>query len=178
MKFVCPKCHRQLNITDGCARCDGGHSYDRARAGYYNLLLDNAGGTHGDNRDMVEARRVFLSRGYYKPLADRMAQLSLKYTEPCGCLLDAGCGEGYYTDAVERAILERDGESCVLAFDISRDAVKYAAKRNRRPSFAVASSYDIPLLDGAVDTVINVFSPMAVEETKRVLKSGGVFIFA
>jgi 23S rRNA (guanine745-N1)-methyltransferase len=57
MIFVCPKCKEKLNICDtGAAVCPNRHSYDRAKEGYYNLLLSRGGGTHGDNAEMVEAR--------------------------------------------------------------------------------------------------------------------------
>ena len=179
MLFVCPKCKKKLNILDtGVARCEAGHSFDRAKAGYYNLLLGNSGGVHGDNRDMVEARRAFLSRGYYEPLANTVTELVLRHTEKACALVDAGCGEGYYTDFVERALSSRDGVSRVSAFDISRDAVKLAHRRNGNISLCVASSYDMPLADGSVDAVINVFSPLALEETHRVLKKDGIFVMA
>ena len=177
MIFVCPKCKNKLNINGGCAVCERGHSFDRAKEGYYNLLLGVSGGTHGDNKEMVQARRDFLARGYYRPLADRIAALASAHLPDGAVLLDAGCGEGYYTDLVERR-LSADGRSHrMLAFDISKDAVRPAAKRNKEISFAVASSYDIPLADGSVDGVMNVFSPMALDETRRVLKDGGLFIF-
>ncbi|MBQ8372410.1 MAG: methyltransferase domain-containing protein [Clostridia bacterium] len=177
MDFVCPKCKGKLNIVGASARCEAGHSFDRARAGYYNLLLGAGGGAHGDNREMVEARSAFLDRGFYAPLAAKVAEVACAHLSAGGLVLDAGCGEGYYTDAVERAIAKRDGGSRVVGFDISRDAVKRAAKRNGSISLAVASSYDMPLGTGEIDLLLNVFSPMAIEETKRVLKVGGVFIF-
>ena len=176
MDFACPKCKGALALVGNTKRCEAGHSYDRAKAGYYNLLLGVGGGTHGDNAEMVEARRAFLSRGYYDPLAMRVAELVLLHTPTRGCVLDAGCGEGYYTNVVERELFSRDGESNLLAFDISRDAVKNAAKRNKNISLAVATSYDMPLMSESIDTVYNVFSPLAMEEVRRVLKKGGKFI--
>ena len=74
MDFACPKCRAAL-LTDGnLKKCENGHSFDRARAGYYNLLLGSSGGVHGDNRDMVEARRRFLSADNYLPLARAIAR--------------------------------------------------------------------------------------------------------
>ena len=178
MDFACPKCKGELVPLGNTKKCKNNHCFDKAKAGYYNLLLGVGGGTHGDNAEMVEARRDFLSRGYYAPLADKLSSLVLDLTPAHGCVLDAGCGEGYYTDRVYRALLERDGAGNLLAFDISRDAVKYAAKRNRSLSLAVATAYDMPLSDGSVDTVYNVFSPLAKDEVRRVLKSGGHFIMA
>ena len=176
MDFACPKCKGELVLDGNTKKCKNNHCFDRAKAGYYNLLLGVGGGTHGDNAEMVEARRAFLSRGYYEPLASRVASVVLACTPAGGCVLDAGCGEGYYTDVVERALSERDSFSNLLAFDISRDAVKYAAKRNRSVSLAVATAYDMPIADGKVDTVFNVFSPLAVGEVSRILHRGGRFI--
>ena len=109
MRFICPKCNGKLNIEASRCLCASGHCFDKARGGYYNLLLGNVGGVHGDNKEMVLARRAFLSGGYYEPLAKRLASLVLKFTASGGALLDAGAGEGYYTDTIERALFERDG---------------------------------------------------------------------
>lgn len=176
MDFVCPKCRGALTELDRVKRCAAGHSFDRAREGYYNLLLSSGGGVHGDNREMVQARRDFLAKGYYRPMARRLSELVLAHTPKCGCVLDAGCGEGYYTDIVENELFLRDGESNLLAYDISKDAVRLASRKNRRVSFAVAGSYDMPVADAYVDTVINVFSPLALDEVRRVLKKGGTFL--
>ena len=178
MDFVCPKCKGELVFDGNTKKCKNNHCFDRAKAGYYNLLLGVGGGTHGDNAEMVEARRAFLSRGFYEPLADKLSELVCLHTSADGCVLDAGCGEGYYTDKVERALKGRYGVSNVLAFDISRDAVKYAARQSRAVSLAVATSYDMPIADASVDTVFNAFSPLAVSEVSRVLKAGGRFIMA
>ncbi len=178
MRFSCPVCKKKLNIETTRAACDSGHSFDKARGGYYNLLLSNAASCHGDNKEMVLARREFLSRGYYERLAKRIAELVLEHTQSGGALLDAGAGEGYYTDFCERALFERDGESDVSAFDISKDAVREIGKKNSHVTLAVAGSYHMPIPDGEFDTVINTFSPLALEETLRVLKPGGIFIMA
>ena len=175
MKYICPNCGKKLNKDSARLLCEGGHSFDRAAAGYYNLLL-STGGIHGDNREMVAARRVFLSRGYYRPLADALASAVLENTPALGSVLDSGSGEGYYTGIVEQALTDRDGESVVYAFDISKDAVKAAAKKNGRINYSVASAYRQPFADGSFDTVYNVFSPLALAEVSRVLKAGGVFV--
>jgi len=179
MDFVCPKCGGELSLADGrVKKCPLGHSYDRAKAGYYNLLLGNSSGTHGDNKLMLDARHRFLSRGFYRPLAEAIKEAVLLLGGVGAVVLDAGAGEGYYTELVERALFERDGSSNVLAFDISKEAARYIPKRDERISVAVASSYDIPLPSASVDIALNVFAPMAKDEIKRVLKSGGKFIIA
>ena len=179
MKYVCPKCRLPLSVTEtGSAVCKSGHSYDRSREGYYNLLLSNAAAMHGDNKEMVESRRRFLDTGAYLPLAEEVSKILSDALPDGAVLLDAGCGEGYYTDIIENRVNSSDRGVSVLGFDISKEAVKRASKRNKRVSFAVSSSYSVPLSDGACDAVINIFSPMASEEMRRVLAPGGLFILA
>ena len=178
MLFVCPKCGESLTDNGRIAVCKNKHAYDKSREGYLNLLLSNRGGTHGDNKEMILARRGFLSRDYYRPLADKVAEAVLSVTPKCAAVLDAGSGEGYYTDIVERALFERDKDSNVHAFDISKEAVREVSKKNKRIRLAVAGSYRMPLRDGSVNTVINTFSPLASEEIRRVLADGGAFVMA
>lgn len=174
MHFVCPKCREQLEEVSGSAVCKNGHSYDKSKYGYYNLLL--GGGAHGDNREMVVCRRRFLESGHYRPLADAVAEAVLEYTSRDGLVLDTGCGEGYYTDVIERALFSRDGESRVCAFDISKDAVTYAARRNKRLMTAVFGSYHMPISDGVFSVAVNMFSPNALSEINRVLARGGIYV--
>ena len=175
MNFVCPKCGLPLVENGISALCPKKHSFDRARAGYYNLLLSASGGTHGDNAQMVEARRAFLDTGAYKPLSDKVSELAAKYIF-CGAVLDIGCGEGYYTDAIYRALSGRG--VTVSAFDISREACKRAARRNREIELAVARAYKMPVADGSFSGAVNMFSPLAAEEVFRALMPGGIFIMA
>ena len=109
MRFACPICSRALEERGGAAVCSFGHSYDKSKYGYYNLLVGNAGGVHGDNREMVAARRVFLDMGYYEPLREAVADTVLLHTASGSAVLDAGCGEGYYTARLAEALLARDG---------------------------------------------------------------------
>ena len=179
MKFVCPKCMRPLSVGErGTAACPGGHSFDRAREGYYNLLLSNVGGTHGDNREMLEARRRFLDTGAYLPLANKLSELVTRDFPGGGTLLDIGCGEGYYTSIISSSLAEAGKCADIYGFDISRDGVKLTAKRNKAFNLAVASAYKMPIADESIDTAINVFSPLALEETVRVLRHGGRFVMA
>ena len=179
MKFICPKCMRPLAVGErGVAACSGGHSFDRAREGYYNLLLSNAAGTHGDNREMLEARRRFLDTGAYLPLANKVAELVTEGFFAGGALLDIGCGEGYYTSIVSAALNAAGKSASVYGFDISKDGVKLTAKRDKGLRLAVASAYKMPFANESFDAAINVFSPLALEETVRILRHGGRFVMA
>mgnify|MGYP000376892592 CR=1 FL=1 len=98
--FLCPVCGGILKDSGSGLRCGKGHSFDRARSGYVNLIPPN--GKHakvpGDNKLMVGARRDFLEKGYYAPFAQAVSGTAARYlagrAEPV--LLDAGCGEGYF----------------------------------------------------------------------------------
>lgn len=177
MKFICPVCQRRLSAVGGSIVCDARHTFDKAKEGYYNLLLARGGKNHGDNAEMVAARRSFLDTGAYLPLAEAALEM-IKTHMPkrdMGALLDIGCGEGYYTDIFERGLPEG---SSVYAFDISRDAVKRAAKRNKKISLAVASAYHMPVCDSGFDVIVNMFSPLAVDEVRRAMAKDAVFVMA
>ncbi len=176
MKFICPICQRRLAVGERMAAvCPVGHSFDRSREGYYNLLPNASAGNHGDNREMLEARRRFLDTGAYLPLARRVCDAVYALLPQGGAVLDVGCGEGYYTSLVENAL---DGRGSVWGFDISKAAVRLAARRNPRLNLAVASAYRIPASDGDFDLAMNIFSPLAIDETYRILRHGGRFVMA
>ena len=178
MIFVCPKCSGKLNISaTGTAVCENGHCYDRSKYGYYNLLMSNEGGVHGDNQEMVKARRTFLESGNYSPLSGELARLCKKHFGG-GVFVDIGCGEGYYTERVIGALAELGRELSPSGFDISKEAVRYAAKRCKGADLAVASAYRMPIASGSVSMAMNVFSPLAAEETARILRTGGIFVMA
>ena len=175
MKFICPICASRFEVSEGgAAKCRKGHAFDRSREGYYNLLVGASAGVHGDNREMLLARRRFLDTDAYLPLANELLSAISRHAPKAACVLDMGCGEGYYT----RIVSEGLESACVSAFDISKDAVKLAAKRAKRASFAVASSYKIPVECESFDVVYNVFSPLALDEVRRVLSPDGIFIAA
>ncbi len=178
MLFVCPKCKEKLNIQGVSAVCKNGHTYDRNKKGFYNLFLSNTGGVHGDNKLMVESRRRFLDGGYYDRLAEKVASLVCEHTPHGGAVLDIGCGEGYYTSIIERRLAALGKTASVAGFDISKEAVAFAKRRNAAVEFAVAGAYDMPLADKSVDTAVNMFSPLAPAEIFRVLKPSGIFIMA
>ena len=61
----CPVCAGALEKRAGAYLCPKNHSFDIAKSGYVNLLLNSSQGHHGDDKLMVRARRDFLDKGYY-----------------------------------------------------------------------------------------------------------------
>lgn len=95
-QVLCPVCGKSLQTDEKNWQCDAGHSFDVARQGYVNLLtVDKKHSLHpGDTREQVAARKAFLDRGYYTPIAETLKEILQK--EQPASILDAGCGEGYY----------------------------------------------------------------------------------
>ena len=164
--FICPVCRSKQFILPSSLRCLKGHSFDIAKQGYVNLLLDNAHNKrHGDDKLMVKSRTDFLEKGYYEPLRNAVCDVIGSGHK----VLDSGCGEGYYTVAIAR-------NNSVCGIDISKDALKVAAKRCENVPFAVASIGDIPLQNASRDVIVNIFAPDSPEEFSRVLCDGGRLI--
>ena len=177
--FRCPLCAAALTREEKRYTCPTGHSFDRAAAGYVHLLPANKMHSKdpGDDKGMATARNRFLSRDYYAPLRDTLAELACAYAPEHVRILDAGCGEGYYSAAVFQA-LDRAGKAPMLAgIDLSKHALRRAAKREKAAEFAVASVYNLPVADEAVHLLLNCFSPFAQEEFRRVLRPGGRMIY-
>ncbi len=163
--FTCPVCNAVLSEEEKSYVCENGHAFDRAKQGYVNLLLSNKQGIHGDDKLMVKARRSFLEKGYYAP----MRQAANEILGEGHTVLDAGCGEGYYTALFAES-------NTVYGVDVSKEAVKSASGKCKKAHFAVGSVYALPFLDNSFDTVINIFAPDSHEEYLRVTKKGGRLI--
>lgn len=180
--FTCPVCGGPLAQGEKVWRCPHGHSYDVAAEGYVYLLPPNKKHSKapGDTKQMVAARRAFLEAGYYEPFRRRLCELA------CGALrgvaapavLDVGCGEGWYTGALLESLAGTGCTPSMAAFDISKAAVRAAAKRHKGISFAVASAFSVPVADASVDLAVNVFAPLVPEELRRVVRPGGFFLLA
>ena len=156
------------------------HLFDGGAGGYVNLAPHHSGG--GDSKEAVRARSSFLRSGYYAPAADAIAALVREITPEGGLVLDAGCGEGYYSGRISE-------EGCsVLGVDLSKFATDTAAKTARRERmnrgqasstlYAVGSVFELPVADGSFHTVVNIFAPCAPAEYARVLKPGGHLVVA
>ena len=179
--FTCPVCGNPLTRQGSSFTCPKGHAFDRAKSGYVNLLLP--GSKHaklpGDNRQMVSARRVFLEKGFYRPMADELSREVVRTFEGESReihLLDAGCGEGYYTRILYDGLQKAGVDVSILGVDISKFAAEKAAKRfaeGEKASVAAASVFHLPVADGSCDGLTTLFAPFCREEFLRVLKPGG-----
>ncbi|MDY3280916.1 putative RNA methyltransferase [Dysosmobacter sp.] len=177
--FCCPLCAQPLVRQERTYRCPGGHSFDIAREGHTHLLPVNRkhSAAPGDDPGMARARREFLSKGYYSPLLNTLCNLSVAHTGSAPAILDAGCGEGYYTAGIRQALLDAGKSPRMAGIDISKAILRLAAKRTGDVEFAVASCYRLPLADSSVELLLDCFSPLSVPEFRRVLRGGGTFLY-
>jgi 23S rRNA (guanine745-N1)-methyltransferase len=129
---------------------------------------------------MIAGRRDFFAAGYYRPLADGIADAILSYLPGSAeqVVLDAGCGEGYYLRQLRNHLEGRDLEQTTVlgGLDISKHAIRVAAKRDPSGLYAVASVYGMPILPGQVDVLLSHFSPVSAEDFKRVVHEDGVVL--
>lgn len=184
--LICPVCRRKHGIEVILAPaeetrgktwvCPARHSFDRASAGYLNLLPPSGKRTHGDNKEMIDSRRALLDSGLYQPLRDALCELTRTRIKSGAILWDSGCGEGYYTAEIAR-VGEALGQT-IYGSDLSKDALKAAAKRSSALRLVAASSYDLPAASGSCDALLCLFAPQATDEFHRILKADGLVIQA
>lgn len=176
--LICPLCRAPLTRTATSWRCSGGHTFDLSREGYVNLLpvQQKKSLAPGDNLAMVRARRDFLDAGHYAPL--RTAIVGMLKPRAARCVLDIGCGEGWYTSALADIAAAPDAAPQIIGIDIAKPAIQLAAKRCPQITWLVSSSASLPVADASVDLVTSLFSPLPAAEMARALKPGGHLLVA
>jgi 23S rRNA (guanine745-N1)-methyltransferase len=165
----CPVCRRSLAAAGQTLRCPAGHAFDVARQGYVNLAP--GGVTHpGDSATMVAAREQWLATGGYDFLG---AALAGQVSEVAGLVVDAGAGTGHHLAAVLAAHPAAVG----LAVDVSKPALRRAARAHHRAAAVLADSWrSLPVADRAAALMLNVFAPRNGAEFARVLAGDGVLL--
>lgn len=172
--FTCPHCRAPMYVSDNgkSAFCWGErrHCFDFSSDGYLSM---GQGG--GDSKEAVKARKAFLSKDYYLAGAEEICRVVKKYIAEDAIIVDAGCGEGYYTNKL--ALLS----AATVGFDLSKFACAAAAKSARTEGvsnvlYVTGSVFDLPIADSSVDMVVNIFAPCAENEYSRILKDGGYLV--
>ncbi len=173
--LVCPVCKNALLKDEKSYFCCGEkrHCYDISSSGHVNLFPGRA--TGGDDKKAVRSRTEFLNLGYYQPIADKVCEILAELNEECA-VVDAGCGEGYYTNR----IAQKTGAQ-VYGFDLSKEAIISASKSAKRQGifnsvFGVAGIYDLPVADESANAITNIFAPCAEVEFCRALKENGLLV--
>lgn len=172
--LICPICNKELKKRDNSLICSNNHCFDFAKQGYINLLpvQQKKSLNPGDNKAMLQARRAFLSKGFYAPLKDEVARLIDIYKADNGVYLDIGCGEGYYTTEIAKAVPFRN----VIGTDIAKDAVRMCCSRTKEHIWAVATASHLPVKDNSLDCITAIFSLVVGNHYYNKLKKGGIIV--
>jgi 23S rRNA (guanine745-N1)-methyltransferase len=184
--LVCPLCNSRLARRGASLVCASSHTFDIARDGYVHLLptTRRAPRSVGDSKEMLRARRAFLSRGHFALCSDAINALVASHLTAKASkgdsetinILDVGCGEGYFLDRLRLHLLERlDQPITYHGVDIAKDAARLAARRSAELHVAVADvTARLPYAAGAFETLLNVFAPRNPAEFARLLVSAGL----
>ncbi len=170
--YLCPICHEALQLEHKSYRCTNNHCFDCAKEGYVNLLPVQFKHSKdpGDNKEMVMARRAFLEKNFYQPLINELVALYQKFGDACGNVLDAGCGEGYYTHQ------HKMQTNSVYGVDIAKNAVKIAAKKHKNCEFSVGTLSHLPFTDNFFQWIFSIYAPILETEFTRVLDDNGYLL--
>lgn len=185
--LICPIEGEPLDVDAKRLFCKNGHSFDIARQGYVNLLpvQHKRSKQPGDSKEMVVARARFLNSGVYTPLAEELAKIYLYLLEDMNklddhqlCLMDAGCGEGYYFNYVYNYLtsLKDNTNLSFIGMDISKPAIVESAKRNKFISWIVGTNRQPPVQQESVDIIACIFGFQSFEGFNKILKPGGKVI--
>ncbi len=171
----CPHCFESIEIEDGIAKCDAGHSFDIARQGYVNFLTNQTFIKNADTAAMVDARLKMHTRPFFQDLALQLADicdgLCRGVSQPI--IVEPGGGTGFYAHVVSQTV----SNALAVSFDISVQAAKVCARQSDRVAAVVADVWQQwPIADDSADVVLSVFSPRNFVETERVLKADAVLI--
>ena len=170
--LICPNCSSSLHYETSGYKCENGHCFDLSASGYLNLVIANKkrSNNSGDNKVMVNARKLFLQKDYYSILIN--STLEEFTNNPELNYLDIGCGEGYFTNSFKR--LNKDLN--VYAIDISKQAIAKASKLNKKINWIVSGVNSLPIKNHSIDVITKIFAPHDITEFVRVLKPNGKII--
>lgn len=182
--------------------CDAGHTFDVSRKGYVNFVPSQKP-LKGYSKAFFEARREFLSWGYYDHVLQAVSDVvSQAAANACANdrfrVLDAGCAEGYYLRGIRQAVQSTDARvdeaqdnaaqptsgarpvaptgTLLIGADISKDAVRLAAGGGDPNLWIVDDVANLALADASMDCILNVFTPANYREFRRVLRHGGMLV--
>ena len=184
--LICPVCGDALQLGGPQMRalvCPIGHSFDLAKQGYVNLYRGKPMNEY--TKESFQERQVILQRGMYAHLLEEICSY-LRKTSESGTetdekkvLVDAGCGEGYYT----REIAQQFNHLQLYGTDLSRDSIQLAAGTangmGAGPAdikWFVSDISKLPVADGSVDYVLDIFTSANYQEFQRVLADDGYLI--
>ncbi|MCC7433037.1 methyltransferase domain-containing protein [Candidatus Peregrinibacteria bacterium] len=120
---------------------------------------------------MIQARDAFLELGLYDFLIEFILKLDLGKGRFAN-FLEIGCGSAYYLDKMAKSLSIKE----VYGSDISKEAIKFCAKKYKNYHFSVDNSFDLNFRDNCFDLILSIFSPFKNSEIERILAKKGCFV--
>ncbi|WP_187414662.1 putative RNA methyltransferase [Nonomuraea sp. PA05] len=155
-----------------------------AQAVREHLVRENVPGKHesstetNDGAETKAYRGAGVEAGHGAPAADggrepEVAEGHRAEGRTAPVIVDAGTGTGHYLAAVLNEVNDGIG----MAFDVSKHAVRRAARVHPRAGAFVADVWrPLPIGSGVADVVIDVFAPRNGPEFRRVLRPEGAAV--
>ncbi len=179
--FSCPICGKSMNVVDKTNRlvCSLNHSFDFARNGYLNLLINNSHNEY--DKEMFEARNIVYKSGFFNKAITLLSETILNLThdmlEKDMLILDTGCGEGSHFSEIFKILNNNPPISYRgIGMDISKEAIYIAAREYAEIIWTVGDLSKCPFNDNMFNIILNIFTPSNYSEFKRLLKKDGILI--
>lgn len=165
--LCCPRCGGMLTLAEDDFSCPQGHHYNLNRKGCVNFLSAPVNTCY--DKELFAARRHVFASGCYDPVVEAIDSLI-----PPGdqCLLDAGCGDGWYL----HQLLEQHPSWVGAGIDISKDAIFQATDHPCEALWCVGDLRRLPFDAHTFTTVLDVLTPANYSEFRRVLTPNGMMI--
>ena len=158
--FKCPVCAETLSLSGSALRCANNHTFNISRKGYVDLRRKAVSSAHY-TEEFFDARVQAMELGLYSDLIDALSNLDCARNSPERGV-DVGCGDGYITRALNVG----------LGLDIAMEGIKVAARGGGKTLWVCGDGAHIPLVDGSVEWILNVFAPSEYQEFERVCPKG------
>ncbi len=165
--LLCPVCRAPLTRSGDDLACPARHRLNVNRKGCLNVLSQQVESCY--DAALFDARRRVFAAGCYSAVVEAIEALLPKGDHR---LLDAGCGDGWYLDA----LLSRHEGWCGVGADISRDAIFRATDLPCTALWLVADLRRLPFADGSFTAVLDVLTPASYDEFRRILAPDGLLI--
>lgn len=163
----CPVCGGSLTRVGDDFACEKRHRVNVNRKGCLNFLSAPVDSCY--DAALFQARRRVFAAGCYQPVAEALEAMLPQGEQR---LLDAGCGDGWYLNA----LLQKHADWQGAGVDISRDAILQATDQPCTALWCVGDLRKLPFRSGAFTAILDVLTPANYEEFRRVLAPDGLLL--
>ena len=163
----CPVCGGDLTRVGDDFACEKRHRVNVNRKGCLNFLSAPVDSCY--DAALFQARRRVFAAGCYQPVAEALEAMLPQGEQR---LLDAGCGDGWYLNA----LLQKHADWQGAGVDISRDAILQATDQSCTALWCVGDLRKLPFRSGAFTAILDVLTPANYEEFRRVLAQDGLLL--